>query len=163
MATMHFDASGVDPARPNEPVPTDWYLCVIEDSRTKGTKNGTGRYLELELQIIDGPHKGRKLWDRLNLWNPNQQAVDIAQRTLSAICHAVGVLKISDSQELHALPLLVRAVYVEQEGFPPKNEIKGYKAHTAAAPAPGAPAPGPAAAPPASAPPWARKATGKAA
>ena len=36
----------------------------------KATKAGTGQYLQLGFQILDGPHKGRKLWARLNLDNP---------------------------------------------------------------------------------------------
>jgi hypothetical protein len=35
--------------------------------------------------------QGRKIFDRLNLVNAEpDQAVEIAQRTLSAICHATG-------------------------------------------------------------------------
>ena len=30
----------------------------------KPTKNGTGQYLECEYQVLDGEHKGRKLFPR---------------------------------------------------------------------------------------------------
>ena len=39
---------------------------------------GTGSYLNLTFEILDGNYKGRKVWSRLNLDNPNQQAVQIA-------------------------------------------------------------------------------------
>lgn len=35
---------------------------------------------------------------RYNLWNPNQQAVDIANKQLSALCHATGVFNVSGGQ-----------------------------------------------------------------
>lgn len=158
----NFDASTVAPSAPMEPVPTAWYKAMITASEIKNTKSGDGRYLEIELQILEGQYAGRKLWDRLNLWNNSAKAVEIAQRTLSAICHATGKIHVQDSVELHNLPLQVRAVYIEEPGYNPKNEVKGYKPiegaqpQVAAAPAQPAAQPGPAAQPPAGAPPWAR-------
>ena len=73
----------------------------------KPTKAGGGELLEIELEILEGEYARRHLWDRLNLVNANQQAVEIAQRTLSAICHATGVLRVNDSEALHFKPMLV--------------------------------------------------------
>jgi hypothetical protein len=73
----------------------------------KPNKDGTGSYLQLTFEILDGPHKGRLLWARLNLDNPNATAVAIAKAELSAICRAVGVLAPKDSVELHDLPLVI--------------------------------------------------------
>ena len=46
-------------------------------------KNGDGSYLELELTILEGPYKDRKVWDRLCLNHPSQQTVKIARGYLS--------------------------------------------------------------------------------
>ena len=62
------------------------------------TKDGGGQYLWLELDVLEGPLAGRKLFDRLNLVNASAQTVEIAQRTLSAICHATGRLQVQDSR-----------------------------------------------------------------
>lgn len=118
-----FDASQVDPNRPQETLPPGDYLAQIIHSEFRPTKAGTGQYLFLEMDVVNGPHAGGKLFDRLNLINPNSQAVEIAQRTLSAICHAIGRMQVSDSEELHFQPLLVK-VAVGQSGY---NEVKGYK------------------------------------
>jgi hypothetical protein len=75
-----------------------------------------GQYLYVEIDVLDGPYKGRKLFDRLNLINANPQTVEIAQRTLSAICHATGRMQVQDSEELHLIPF-VADVQVQ----PPKN------------------------------------------
>jgi len=36
----------------------------------KPTKTGSGTYLELTFQVIEGQYKNRLLWSRLNLSNP---------------------------------------------------------------------------------------------
>ena len=128
MATLQFDANQVEPQAPLEPVPSGLYNVMIVESDMKPTKAGDGQYLELVLQIIDGQYKGRKLWDRLNLFSKNQTAVQIAQSTLSAICHAVNVIQVQDSQQLHDKPLLAKVVFMPaKDGFAEKNEVKGYK------------------------------------
>ncbi len=121
-----FDASTVSPREPMDVLPDGNYPVIIQASEWKPTKKQDGTYLELTLQVIDGQHKGRKVWDRLNLSNPNSQAVDIAQQTLSAICHAVGVMKVSDSAQLHNVPMLAK-LKVKQGENGPMNEVRGYK------------------------------------
>ncbi|MBY0490667.1 MAG: DUF669 domain-containing protein [Gemmatimonadaceae bacterium] len=121
-----FDATTVEPTTPMDVLPDGDYPVLIEASEWRKTKKGDGAFLELTHVVCDGPMKGRKLWDRLNLQNPNTQAVEIAQRTLSAICHATGVLKVTDSAQLHNIPVLARVV-VKQGERGPMNEIKGYK------------------------------------
>lgn len=158
-----FDASTVTPDAPRDVLPDGDYPVIIEQSEWKETKAKTGMYLELTLQVIDGPQKGRKVWDRLNLSNPNTQAVEIAQRTLSAICHATGVMKVSDSAQLHNMPLLAK-VTVKAGDKGPINEVKGYKKLDGAQVVGSVRAPVPAIAAPATTPaapavaPWQRKA-----
>ncbi|MFQ5733104.1 MAG: DUF669 domain-containing protein [Planctomycetaceae bacterium] len=159
MARLNFNANEVEPNEAFDPLPSGDYLCVIVASDMKPTKSGNGAFLELELEVIDGPFKGRKLWDRLNLHNPNETAVKIAKGTLSTICRAVGVERVADSCELHDRPLICK-VRVEKridiDDF--TNVVKGYKKRPnapSAAPAPAAPA---APAPVPSTPPWQRPA-----
>ncbi len=115
MAILNFDATTVEPSTSKDPVPAGKYLAVISASEMKPTRNGAGQYLECEYQIIDGPFKGRKLWSRHNLQNPNPQAVQVARRELSSICHAVGVMQTKDSGELHHLPLTIMVKTKQRE------------------------------------------------
>ena len=123
-----FDATKIDPAGDRTPLPAGEYRCIIESSDKKPTKAGTGAYLELVLQVIDGEQKGRKVWDRLNIWNPNADAARIASQTLSAICHAVGIMQPKASEQLHGIPLLVKVAVKERADRPGEylNEVKGY-------------------------------------
>lgn len=157
MATMDFNAANVEPNSPFEPIPNDKYRAAITESEIKPTKNGNGRYLQLVWEVLEGPFKGRKIWDRLNIDNPNQQAQEIAQRTLSAICRAAGVLHVKDSQQLHDKPVFITVVVKQDSGYEPRNDIKKYEPVEGAAAQPAAATAAPAAT--ASAPAWARKAS----
>lgn len=123
-----FDANTVEPNDSFDPLPNGDYLCIITASEMKPTKAGDGAYLELELQVLDGPYTGRKLWDRLNLNNANETAVRIARGALSSICRAVGVPQPNDSCELHDLPLLVKVACKKRDDNDElANVVKGYK------------------------------------
>lgn len=121
-----FNAAEVEP-QSFEVLPAGDYDVAIVGSVVQATKAGDGKYLSLELQILNGPHKGRKLFDLLNLWNPSPKAKEIAQGTLSAICRAVGVLTPQDSQDLHNKPLVATVKIRKDEQYGDKNEVKGYK------------------------------------
>lgn len=138
MADLHgFDAQTVEPNDSFDPIPNGDYLCIITASEMKPTKAGDGAYLELELEVLDGPAKGRKLWDRLNLNNSNDTTVKIAKGTLSAICRAVGVLQPKDSCDLHDLPMLVKVACKKRDDTDElTNSVKGYKRREGAASSP---------------------------
>jgi hypothetical protein len=122
-----FDANQVDPATNFDPLPAGKYLAAITESEMKSTKAGTGNFLQLTFQVLDGPHKGRLLWARLNLDNPNATAVQIARAELSAICRAVGVMAPRDSVELHNLPLVISVRCKKRTDTGEiTNEISGY-------------------------------------
>ena len=133
MATLNnFDASTVAPAVGFEPIPDGTYPATIVASEMKLTQKGTGHYLELEFEVVEGPFKDRKVWTRLNLDNPSDQAVRIARGELSAICHAVGVMKPADSAALHNIPLRVKVACVKRSDTDDMtNVIKGYHPATA--------------------------------
>ena len=100
-----FDASSVEPSSSYDVLPPGKYLGQIIASEMRATKDGAGQYLYLEIDILEGQYAGRKLFDRLNLVNVNPDAVQIAQRTLSSICRAVGKMQVSNSEQLHLAPM----------------------------------------------------------
>ena len=127
-----FDATQVEPQGDYTPVPPGDYKVQIVTSEMVENSARTGHMLKLEVEIIEGDQAGRKIYDRLNLDNPNAQAVEIAQRTLSAICHATGKLSVSDSAELHMIPMLA-VIKVDPprssggKDYGASNSIKTYK------------------------------------
>ena len=127
MTELNFDANTVEPTGKFTPIPVDDYLAVITDSEMKDTKKGDGKYLLLTYEVMDGEFKGRKIFETLNLVNSNQTAVEIAQRALSAVCRATGVLHPKDSSELHGKPLVISVgIRAGSNGFEDRNTIRGY-------------------------------------
>ena len=146
-----FDANSVEPSN-FDVYPAGKYLSQIVSSEMRPTKDGRGQYLFLELDILEGPLAGRKLFDRLNLVNDNPDTVDIATRTLSSICRATGQMQVKDSEQLHLIPLIADVRVRPPKGqYGESNSIR-YLPRNAAAPATRAPgayasAPAPATAP----------------
>ena len=106
MAGLNFNAQDVTPQQAFENLAPGWYTVMMVESEMKPTTAGTGSYLECTFEVIAPVQfAGRKLWDRLNLNNPNEKAVEIAYQTLSAMCHATGIMQVQDSQQLHNQPL----------------------------------------------------------
>lgn len=129
MNLQGFDANTVEPNASYEPLPAGWYKAVFTESEETPTKAQTGSYLKMKLEVIEGEHKGRILFERLNLNNPNQTAVEIAQRTLSGICRAVGVMNPRESSDLHDKPFMVKLAVKPAEGqYSASNDIKEYAA-----------------------------------
>jgi len=120
-----FDATTVDPNKPFELLPPGRYVVQIINSELRPTKDGRGQYLWLELDVLEGEYAGRKLFDRLNLINNNPTTVEIAQRTLSAICHAVGKMQVDDSEQLHFIPLVADVkVQPAKNGYDAQNTLR---------------------------------------
>jgi hypothetical protein len=98
----------------------------------KATKDGTGQYLNLEIQIVGGQYQNRKLFEKLNLVNKNDQAVTIAKGTLSAICRAVNVLTPNDSSELHNKTFRISLTTKKSDySGEMENRIKSFKPRSA--------------------------------
>ncbi|WAX22401.1 hypothetical protein P6F34_gp51 [Pseudomonas phage MiCath] len=126
---LNFDASQVAPDQGMETVPPGWYPALIESSEMKPTKAGDGAYLACQLNILDGQYKGRKVFINLNLRNLNVTAQEIAQKQLSAICHAVGRLQIQTNEDLHNIPMMIKVrIRKDKSGeYEDSNEISIFK------------------------------------
>lgn len=133
MTIFSFDATTVAPQLPRDdtPLPAGTYTAEISSVQLKDLKKG-GRGLEIEFTVIDPvQYERRKLWQVLCIEHDNQQTVDIAKAQLSALCHAVNVLKLSAAfeQELFGRLLRIRTkVRPAQNGYGPRAEVAGYEA-----------------------------------
>jgi hypothetical protein len=160
-----FNASAVEPQAPrdNEPLPAGLYTVEITNADVKPLKSGNGTGLEIECTVIDpAPFAKRKVWSTLNIQHTNQQAEQIGQSQLSALCRSVGINQLDDSDQLFQRVVRIRTkIRAAQGNYAAKAEISGFEPAGAALPAAAhaAPARPAAQATPAASPPWARKAT----
>ena len=72
-----------------------------------------------------------------------QKAVEIARKEMSAICHAVGILQIKYTEELHNKPLVINVSTTRNETGEITNEIRGFEAIDGVASQAACPAPAP--------------------
>ena len=174
MATLNFNAAQVPvDFGTQDCVPAGWYNVMVDETEMKPTKDGSGAYLQVRFTVLDGQYANRKIFTRMNLQNSNPTAQEIGYKQLSALCHAVNVLQLQDSVQLHGLPLKVKVkIRKDSTGqYEDQNEVTAYKSinehvDMQAAPAPtgfggnAAPAVAPAAAPQFASPPqqpWAQQ------
>lgn len=142
-----FDATQFDPSQGTPTHPPGKFPAYISNTEIKANKDNTGGYLAVEFTTQAG-----KITSRYNLFSQSQQAVEIAQRQLSALCHSVGIYKVEMSNEGAALRNGKLQIEV---GIQKGQEEKGYTevkrvfdangnepGKSGAAPAPTAPPPG---------------------
>ena len=149
MAQLQFDASTVAPQASYTPIPAGTYTVSIDDSEIKSTQKG-GQMAVFRLRVVEGQHSGRTIFARINVRNPSQQAEQIGQAQLSALCHAAGVLQLSDTAQLHNKVVRARVKIRKDESgqYGDSNEVNGFEATGGPAPvAAGFVAQAPAAAP----------------
>ena len=134
----------------SDPLAAGMYSMRIDSVEMKPTKAQDGHYLELQLTVVSATGAGRKVWDRLNLFNKNKQASEIAHKQLSAYGHALGITFVQDAMQLNGACVDVDIVVKPGSGsYGPGNEVRGVypfgsKAQGGAAPTPAAPAYAPA-------------------
>lgn len=123
-----FDASQVAPNEgfDGEPLPVGKYVLALTLATKKPTEKGWG--MNCEYTVQDGDYKGRKVWDFMNLSHQNEQTQSIAQGDLSALCHATGVLRVTNMQDLYNRPFLATLKIqagrvVDGKTYQPTNRI----------------------------------------
>ena len=108
-----------------DPLPAGTYTFVISKVTTKPTKAG-GKFAEMELTVTSGNQKGRKVWDRLNLDNVNQTAVDIAVKQVSAYAHALGMHFVPCCEAFEGAPIDAKIGIEPGKGeYGPSNRVNG--------------------------------------
>jgi hypothetical protein len=89
-------------------LPIGWLAVGIDKAEIKPTKGGDGKYLAVDFVLIGEVQKGRHAFNNFNIQNPNQQAMDIAQRELGALSVACGIPILRDEEELIGCMLMIR-------------------------------------------------------
>lgn len=127
--TFRFDPKTVEPNQQFEPIPPGWY--VVRCVTAQMTQTGAGdAMLKLTFEVDHAAHNGqggRKLWWNLTVGHSKDQPREIAQRNLSAICRAIGLLEEFDDTQLdrlcgHLLELKVEVRHDSDRG--PQNDVK---------------------------------------
>jgi hypothetical protein len=109
------------------------YIVIITDSEVVQTKAKDGSYLKLTFKVIEDTFgnvnfANQKVWHNLNLENKSEQAVAIAQSDLKAICIACDLPGVTDSQELHGIPMVAHiSIRKGRDGYKDQNAISKWR------------------------------------
>ena len=146
-----------------DPLPAGWYIGTITQAELKDTKAGNGQYIKLRYDITGPTHQGRVVFGNLNIKNANPKAEEIGRQQLGDIMRAIGLAKVTDTDQLIGGQITIQLQVKEDAQYGPSNEVKGFRSVSgSAAPAAAAAMPAKTAAPaPAAtakaAPPWVKK------
>jgi len=144
------------PAQTNDyaPIPAGEYIATIKDAEVKVTKDGTGQYIKLKLQIDAPSNTGRVIFSNLNIQNKSEAAERIGRQQLGEIMRALGLSSVANTDQLVGGTVGIKvAIREAQNGYEAQNEVKGYKSMKGSAP-PAADAP---AGSGKASPPWVKK------
>lgn len=140
-----------------EVLPAGWYTANITQAELMDTKAGNGQYIKIRYDITGPSHQGRVVFGNLNIKNPNPKAEEIGRQQLGEIMRAVGLARVTDTDQLIGGTLQIKLDIRTSEQYGEQNEVKGFKAaagNLSAAPAVKDAAP---AATGKASPPWAKK------
>lgn len=151
MAVLNFNANEVEPSTGAGPMPAGDYELHCIEANLKANSKGSGELLELTFEVLSGEYANRKVWERLNIVHENQTAQKIGQENLSALCRAMGIVQVNETDDLLWKPFyaaLKVATYTKGDGSQgEKNEVKKYHFERDQAPPEGKPEPAPRPAP----------------
>jgi hypothetical protein len=125
---MFFDPNEVPPSEGFELLPPGNYRVQITDADVRPTKDGRGRFVWTEMEVLDGEYANRKLWHNFNIKNDSEKAQQIGLSQLSALCHAIAVMGMEDTDELKFKPFVVSVgTQAPKDGYDAQNRIKNFK------------------------------------
>ncbi len=104
----------IDPDAPT--VPNGKYKCIINKADERRTNSGDGSYIALEFEVVEGTERGSRLWQNLNLVNPNPKAVQFAERDFAKIKRALGLTVVKHESEMLNIPFMIELKNYKKDG-----------------------------------------------
>lgn len=131
---IDFDIKSYEPLQDFEPLPKNQYVLRITDAKlnltNRGKTQGTGeRAIRLDLMVVEGEHKGRVIFDFLNIENASDKAKDYARRKLRTICTILDKVEVfSVKKDLNLLVggVIGADILVDNTMQKPTNKINFY-------------------------------------
>jgi len=143
------------------PLPAGWYSANIFSAEEVKTRNGRGKYLKIRYNISGPTNQGRVVFGNLNTHNDSEKAQELGRKDLGELLRALGIAKLTDTDQLVGGNVEIKLVVKEAEGqYEAQNEIKGFKSSSGSLPTPKASSANKTSEPSANGkapPPWAKK------
>ncbi|MCX7934929.1 MAG: DUF669 domain-containing protein, partial [Planctomycetota bacterium] len=89
------------------PIENGKYLARIISTERQEIRGGAGDCLLAVFEIAGGKYRGRRVFARYGLWHHDANMREIAHNVFSALCRALGLREVTNSQQLHDIPLYI--------------------------------------------------------
>jgi len=143
-----IDLNGIDTSesRKYPALPAGQYRVMITSAGYAQTASGNGYRIPLELSVLSGEHRGRTLFEGLNVVNQNETAQQIGRQRLAEILDALGIDRdaFTDTKQIEGKAVLAavsrslvkdplqREKYGDEGGF--QNSVARFAPDNIAAP-----------------------------
>lgn len=110
------------------PIPKCECKVIIVGTEYVQNASKTGKLLKVSMKVDSGKHKGRLLWDNLNLENESEQAENIAWEDFKSLCLAADMANFpQDTEDLHRKVIRVKVgIEPASKQYKAKNVIDDY-------------------------------------
>jgi Protein of unknown function (DUF669) len=134
---MLFNADDYQPLSEWQPLPAGSYVMQAFAAELKPTRAGTGEFLEVQFEVMEGEHASRKHYERFNLTNANAQAQEIGRRQFADFMRACGVTGTQESDDLLFIPVRAEVKVKQRKDDPTRydNEVRYFPLNEGSAPA----------------------------
>ena len=127
---MIFDTSVLVSDLPlNTTIPEGWYQAEVVKATVKDTKNGLGKFLVVEYEIIGPTNQHTRVSGNINFKNPSEQATRIGLVQLRKLYTALHIDTVTDENALISGEIIEIMVKLEKsEGYDDKNTVANWRA-----------------------------------
>lgn len=113
-------------------LPAGDYPVTITEATLHKTKSGSGEYIKLRMDITGDSHQGRVIFANLNIRNASETAERIGLQQLGDVLRAIGLPKITDTDQLVGGYMIVKLKIKDDEQYGDENgksnEVAAFKA-----------------------------------
>ncbi len=106
-------------------IPTGTYRVQVTEADVCPTSSGSGQYIKLKWEIMDGPMAKRTVFQNLNIRNASAEAERIGRSQLASVMVAMGIDVCNDTDQLMYKPVIAKVgVEVDKTGqYGDRNKI----------------------------------------
>lgn len=108
-------------------LPAGLYAVEIVAEKEAPLRSGNGTGLTFEYEVIDGPKKGARVRELLNLGHSSAGARGVAESRLKAIVESVGLQTIFDTTDLQRKPFAIVLAVTKDNQDRERNEVVEYR------------------------------------
>ena len=107
-------------------IPAGLYEATIANAEIKDSKSG-GKYINVRYDITGPSHAGRVVFGMITISNANPKAEEVGRQQLGSLISAIGLDKLSDTDQLIGGQLIIKLTVEESEKYGAQNRVQGFR------------------------------------